>query len=174
MTDYYADDLSSDESLITLQRADAILAATLAGRDWTERAKADRQLCLDDPDRTPDRDTDKNAVRDASTLLATLPWKGVKVAADQPLPFPRALLATPEGRRITGIPNEVETATALLAVTLLECLDQSMSPEVFRAYQIGEVRGEFRAPMRDDLPRQIRILIAPLLNGGASWSPVRP
>lgn len=174
MPDYYADDLSPVESLVTLERADAILAATLAGRDWSERAATDRQLCEDDPDRSPDRDSDKNALRDASALLATLPWKGVKLDADQAQPFPRAHLSTPEGRRITGIPAEVEKATALLAVALLERLDQSMTPEVFRAYQIGEVRGEFRAPIRDDLPRQIRILIAPLLNGGSSWSPVRP
>jgi hypothetical protein len=174
MPDYYANDLSPAQSLVTLERADDILAATLAGRDWTERAVTDRQLCLDDPDRSPDRASDRNALQDASALLATLPWKGVKIAADQAQPFPRAYLTTPEGRRVIGIPAEVEKATALLAVALLERLGQAMTPEVFRAYQIGEVRGEFRTPIRDDLPRQIRILLATLLNGGSSWSPVRP
>lgn len=174
MIDYYAGDLSPDESLITLERADSILASTLAGREWTQRAAQDRQLCLDDPERTPQREDDKNALRDATARLGSLPWKGMKVSSDQPLPFPRAHLTTPEGRRIIGIPAEVERATALLAVFLLERREQSISPEVFRAYQIGEVRGEFRAPVRDDLPRHIRLLVAPLLNGGSSWSVVKP
>jgi len=172
--EYYADDLSPGESLVTLERADAILAATLAGQEWTERASNDRKLASDDPDHIPQRHADKCALRDASAILGTLPWKGYRVAADQLQPFPRAHLTTAEGRRIAGTPVEVEKATALLAVVLLERLQQSMSPEIFRAYQIGEVRGEFRAPIRDDLPRHIRILIAPLLNGGSAWSPVRP
>ena len=37
--DYYDDDLSPIDSLISLQAADTILATTLHGREWTARAR---------------------------------------------------------------------------------------------------------------------------------------
>lgn len=173
MADYYENDLSADDSLCSLEQADAALALSLHGSAWDQRAKADRQACADDPQRLPARDLDKASLRDASAVLAAQPWRGHKIDPYQPQPFPRRL-SMDDGRYVSGIPVEIAKATALLAAHLVERREQSMSPEIFRAYQIGEVRGEFRAPNRDDLPRHVRTLITPFLMCGSAWSPVRP
>lgn len=172
MTDYYAGDLSPSDSLVSLEAADAILATTLYGREWTSRADLDRRACADDADRQPDRSADKAALRDASGLLGCQPWRGRPASTSQVQPFPRVGLTQTDGRVISGIPYDIAKATALLAVHLIAKADQPMSAETFRAYQTGEVRGEFRAPMRDDLPRQVRTLINQYLHGGTTWSPL--
>jgi hypothetical protein len=173
-TDYYADDLSQDVSLITLEEADAILTTTLHGFNWTTRATADRAACADDPERTPARDLDKAALQDATAVLNAQSWRGRRATASQTHAFARVGLSLPEGQVIAGIPTEVRRATAILAASLVAASEQSMTPETFKSYQIGQVRGEFRAPPIDDLPRPVRQLIAPLLDGGASWSRVKP
>lgn len=172
LADYYADDLSPDSSLITLERADAILATTLQGREWTYRAAEDRRACLDDPTRQPDRQQDKAALCDASRLLSAQQWRGRKVVATQRQAFPRAGLSLATGEVVTGIPSQIEEATAILAAHLVIKADQSVSADLLRSYQIGEVKGEFRAPLRNDLPRPVIVLIQPFLKSGACWSPL--
>ncbi|MNQ65652.1 hypothetical protein D3C85_801120 [compost metagenome] len=173
MIDYYDGDLTPADSLVTLEEADTILAATLHGREWTARANDDRRACGDDPDRTPARNLDRAALMDASAVLAAQDWKGRKAASDQAQSFPRTGLNMGDGRVIQGVPVEVKKAASMLAAHLIARSEQSMTPEVFRAYQIGEVRGEFRAPIRDDLPRHVRLLVQPLLESGSGWAPVR-
>lgn len=172
--EYYADDLTPDDALVTLEQADAILEKSLHGRQWSARVRDDRRACFDNPERNPQRDQDKAALCDASTIMVGQPWKGRVSDVDQIQPFPRAGLVLADGKVVYDIPRAVRTATALLAVHLIAKADQPMSADVFRSYQTGEVRGEFRAPMRDDLPRHVRTLIAPFINGGTTWSPVRP
>ncbi len=173
-TSYYDSDLTDEVSLITLETADAILATTLHGREWTARAVDDRRACTDDPERQPDRALDKAALQDASAIMGVLNWRGRLFVTGQAQPFPRVGLSLPDGQVIAGTPTDVRRATAILAATLAAKADQSMSPDVFRSYQIGEVRGEFRTPPLDDLPRPVRQLVAPYLDGGTSWAKVRP
>lgn len=173
MTDYYADDLSPEESYITLERADEILAQTLAGKAWTERATRDRQLSTDDPDHQPDRDDDKLALRDATAALNGLAWKGTPFSVNQTLAFPRRLYDL-QGRLIAGIPSGVEKATALLAAHLRDNEGQAVTPDLFRSYRIGETSGVFRATTPDPLPKHVRAALAGLIDGTAVWSPVRP
>jgi hypothetical protein len=173
MADYYADDLSPDESYVSLERADEILSQTLAGKTWTERASRDRQLATDDPEHVPQREDDKNALRDATAALNALAWKGTPVAINQPLAFPRRLYDL-QGRLIAGIPEAVEKATALLAAHLLENEGQSITPDLFRSYRVGESSGVFRATTPDAFPKHVRATIAGLVEGATTWSPVRP
>lgn len=173
MSDYYADDLSPDESYVTLERADDILSQTLAGRTWTERAALDRQLATEDPDHIPQRGDDKSALRDATAALDGLPWKGTPVTVNQPRAFPRRLYDL-QGRLIAGIPEAVEKATALLAAHLLENEGQSITPDLFRSYRVGESSGVFRTTTPDALPKHVRTAIAGLIEGATTWSPVRP
>lgn len=171
MPDYYADDLSSGESYVTLERADEILSQTLAGKTWAERASRDRQLATDDPEYVPQREDDKNALRDATAALDALAWKGTPVAINQPLAFPRRLYDA-QGRLIAGVPFGVEKATALLAAHLLENEGQGITPDLFQSYRIGESSGVFRAKTPDALPKHVRALINQLLTGGTTWSPL--
>lgn len=173
MPDYYADDLSSGESYVTLERADEILSQTLAGKTWTERAFRDRQLATDDPEHVPQREDDKNALRDATAVLDALAWKGRPVAINQPLAFPRRLYDA-QGRLIAGVPSGVEKATALLAAHLLENEGQSITPDLFRSYRVGESSGVFRAKTPDTLPKHVRAALSGLVEGATTWSPVRP
>lgn len=173
MTDYYADDLSPVDSYITLERADEILAQTLAGRTWTERANRDRQGSTDDPERRPDRDEDKLALRDATAALDALPWKGSPLSRDQDLAFPRRIY-DPQGRLIAGVPLAVEKATALLAAHLRENECQGVTPDLFRSYRIGETSGVFRPVVPDPLPKHVRAGLAGFVEGTTVWSPVRP
>ena len=174
LIDYYASDLTTDVSLVTLEDADTILATTLHGREWTVRADDDRRACADSPQREPARAFDKAALQDASAIMASQHWRGRRAVASQSQAFPRIGLSLPDGRVVAGIPTDVRRATAILAATLIAKSEQSMSADMFRSYQIGEVRGEFRAPPIDDLPRPVRQLIAPYLDGGSSWAKVRP
>lgn len=173
-SDYYDSDLPSDASLISLEIADAILATTLHGFTWTARADEDRRACTDNLERQPARDLDKAALQDASAIMGAQQWRGRRAVTGQPQPFPRTGLSLPHGFVVSGIPADVRRATAILAAMLVAKSEHSMSPEVFRSYQIGEVRGEFRTPARDDLPPPVRQLVAAYLDGGAAWVRVRP
>ena len=173
MTNYYADDLSPDDSYITLERADEILAQTLAGKTWTERATRDRQLATDDPAHTPDRQDDKLALRDASATLDALTWKGSPLSINQARAFSRRLYDL-QGRLIAGLPLAVERATALLAAHLREAEGQAITPDLFRSYRIGESSGVFRPTTPDTLPKHVRLALAGLVEGTTVWSPVRP
>lgn len=171
--EYYDGDLTPEQSLISLQTADAILATTLHGRDWTHHANEDRRACLDDPERTPQRDDHKAALQDASAVMAVQLWKGHKASSSQPQPFPRVGVHVPTGEAVIGIPAPVQRATAILAAHLVRQADQPLTPEILKSYAVGESRGVFREPSIDPLPRPVRELIAPFLNAGPSWSPVR-
>ncbi|WP_313011201.1 DnaT-like ssDNA-binding protein [Brevundimonas sp.] len=171
--DYYDDDLSPTDSLISLQTADAVLATSLHGRDWTARAVADKQAIFEDPERTPERTDDKAALCDASTIMASQPWKGRKASPDQHQAFPRIGVHLETGASVHGVPLEIQRATALLAAHLIKRADMPLSPELMVSYSIGETSGIFRSPSQDELPRHIRQLIAPFLNVGSGWAPVR-
>ena len=171
--DYYDDDLSPADSLITLQVADAILATSLHGREWTARATGDRQASFDDPERAPERADDKAALRDASSVMAAQSWKGRKAAADQQQAFPRVGVHLDTGAPVFGIPVEIQRATALLVAHLSARANMPLSPELMVSYAIGETSGIFRTPSLDELPRHIRQLFAPYLNAGSGWAPVR-
>ena len=174
MQDYYADDLIPDQSLITLETADSILATTLHGRDWTARASADRQACFDDPERQPDRADDRSALRDASAILANQPWRGCKSRVDQSGPFPRVGIIDDSGKHYAGTPDAIQRATAILAAELIKQADEGLSPRLMKSYAIGESAGTFRDPSLDPLPAPVRQLITPFVHSGPSWSPVRP
>ncbi|WP_419756448.1 DnaT-like ssDNA-binding protein [Brevundimonas sp.] len=116
--DYYDDDLSPADSLITLQAADIILATSLHGREWTARVAADKQAATDDPERLPERADDKAALIDASTIMAAQPWKGRKASPDQTQAFPRIGVHLDTGQAVIGVPAPIQRATALLAAHL--------------------------------------------------------
>jgi len=172
--EYYTADLSPDESLITLQAADIVLATSLYGREWTARVAADKQAIFDDPERLPVRADDKAALIDASTVMAAQPWKGRKASPDQAQAFPRVAVHIDTGAAVIGIPMEIQRATALLAAHLSKRADMALSPELMVSYAIGETSGIFRAPSLDELPRHIRQMITPFLNAGSGWTTVRP
>lgn len=172
--EYYDDDLSPHDSLITLEAADTILATSLHGREWTARAAIDKQAIFDDPERLPDRADDKAALIDASTVMAAQPWKGRKASPDQAQVFPRVAVHIDTGAAVIGIPMEIQRATALLAAHLSKRADMALSPELMVSYAIGETSGIFRAPSLDELPRHIRQMITPFMNAGSGWAAVRP
>lgn len=171
--DYYDDDLTPAESLITLETADAVLATSLHGRDWSVRVAANKQACFEDPQRQPQRADDRAALHDASAIMAAQPWKGRKAAPDQPQPFPRVAVHLDTGMAVHGVPKDVQRATALLAAHLSELASRPLSPDLIVSYAVGESSGVFRAPSLDELPRHVRQLIAPYLNVGSGWAPVR-
>ena len=173
MEQYYEDDLTPTESLISLEIADTLLAATLHGRDWTARADADRQACMDDPARRPARADDRCALRDATAILSSMPWRGFKANPAQIQAFPRKGVVTDTGQHLAGIPEAAQIATAILAAHLFRQADQVVSPAVMKSYAVGESRGVFRDPSLDILPDHVRRLISPLLAAGAAWAPVR-
>lgn len=171
--EYYDDDLTAADSLVSLEVADTILANTLHGRVWTARAESDRRACLDDPERQPERNDDKSALRDASAMLAAQPWKGRPTTCDQPQAFPRVGVSLDTGASVHGVPAAIQTATAFLAAYLIERADQPISPELLISYTIGQSQGVFRAPSLDAFPRHVRQLIQPYLNAGSGWAQVR-
>jgi len=171
--EYYNDDLTGADSLVSLEAADSILANTLHGRAWTARAESDRRACFDDPERQPERTDDKSALRDASAMLAAQPWKGRAADSEQPQPFPRVGIRLDTGASVHGVPAAIQTATALLAAHLIQQADQSISPELLISYAVGESQGVFRAPSLDSLPRHVRQLIQPYLDAGSGWAQVK-
>lgn len=172
--DYYDDDLSPTDSLITLQAADTTLATSLQGREWTARVAADKQASTDDPERLPERADDKAALIDASSIMAAQPWKGRKASPDQTQAFPRIGVHLDTGQAVIGVPAPIQRATALLAAHLSRRADMPITAETMVSYAIGETSGIFRAPSLDELPRQVRQLITPYLNAGSGWTMVRP
>lgn len=171
--DYYDDDLSPDDSLITLQAADSILATSLHGREWTARVTADKQAATDDPERLSDRADDKAALIDASAVMAAQPWKGRKASPDQTQAFPRTDVHLDTGAAVIGVPAPIQRATALLAAHLSRRADMPITAETMVSYAIGESSGIFRAPSLDELPRHVRQTITPFLNAGSGWTTVR-
>ncbi len=171
--DYYDDDLSPIDSLISLQAADTILATTLHGREWTARANEDRQNCFDDPERSPQRNDDRAALRDASAVLAAQPWRGHKAVPEQAQAFPRVGIHLDTGVAVHGVPEAIQRAAAILASHLSKQADMPLNPELMVSYAVGESSGTFRAPSLDTLPRPVRQLIAPFLNAGSGWAPLQ-
>lgn len=171
--EYYTDDLSPEDSLITLEAADAILATSLHGREWTARVQADKQAAFDDPERPPQRDDDKAALIDASAVMAAQPWKGRQTLPDQTQAFPRIAVHLDTGEAVIGVPAPIQRATALLAADLSRRADMPITAETMVSYAIGETSGIFRAPSLDELPRHVRQLITPYLNAGSGWTAVR-
>lgn len=172
--EYYTADLSPDESLITLQAADIVLATSLHGREWTARVAADKQAATDDPELSPQRDDDKAALIDASAVMAAQPWKGCKASPEQTQAFPRIAVHLDTGEAVIGVPAPIQRATALLAAHLSRRADMPITAETMVSYAIGESSGIFRAPSLDELPRHVRQLITPYLNAGSGWTAVRP
>ncbi|MGA0546414.1 DnaT-like ssDNA-binding protein [Brevundimonas sp. VNH65] len=150
------------------------MSKTLHGRDWTAYADTDRRAVFDDPEKTPQRDDHKAALRDASLILKAHPWRGHPAVADQPQAFPRTGIHLGSGFVASGIPEAIQKATAYLAAHLVKQADQPIQPELFASYTVGESSGTFRAPSLDSLPKHIRQLIAPFLTTGTTWAPVRP
>jgi hypothetical protein len=185
--DPYADDfLPGLESFITLQVADELLAKSLHGDDWGPTPLPinddEDDPFFTDPFTPPAAhvaviNRKRAALRDASGLIATLPFAGRKSATDLPLAFPRTGLRDHEGSPVSSIhiPAQVERATALLAAHILKRHNEGeVGASTLVSYRVGQTSGEFRPPSPDDLPRHVRKTLEPFLLGSASLARVRP
>jgi hypothetical protein len=182
----YDDDLVPGvDSYASLEAADAILAASLHADHWDATPPI-----LDDPENPEPTEgfeppagavaavrTKRAALLDATHIITALPLSGRKAQPDAPLAFPRVGLRDGEGYAVSGtlIPEEVERATAFLAAHLVKSRrDGSAEAERLVSSRIGQSAGVFRTPSLDNLPRHVRAMLKPFLQGGASWAPVRP
>jgi hypothetical protein len=187
--DPYRDDfLPGVESYVTHHDADVIVSNSLHSDDWPT-TPAPIFASEDDPYYPgPDEPfvpppehvaivtLKRNALRDASQLIGTLPLAGRKTEAELPLAFPRTGLRDAEGNAVSStlIPKAVERATAFLAAHLVKQRQLGEHAAMFVSNRVGESSAVYRAPSLDDLPRHVRKTLEPFLRGSASYSPVSP
>jgi hypothetical protein len=187
--DPYRDDfLPGVESYVTHRDADLIVSNSLHDDDWPTTpapiyASADDPYYPgpDEPFVPPPEHVaivalKRNALRDASQLIDTLPLAGRKTEAELPLAFPRTGLRDEEGNAVssTVIPKLVERATAFLAAHLVKQRQFGDAPATFVSSRVGESSAVYRKPSLDDLPRHVRKTLEPFLRGSSSYASVRP
>lgn len=134
-------------SYIGLDDANALAASRLFSTPWSAATDITRA----------------QALITATAHLDRLRWQGRKLAATQPLAWPRVPDRCPSGYPLNvSTPPEIVTATVELAIALLSTGKLPGGPAV-QSQMLGDSMVMFYPTTPDDLPRHVRKLIEPHL-----------